>query len=454
VEGYYEHLKFLDGDLADYFTLQVDAPPLSFSAATPSQKVKVTNIGTKPVTIKGVKIGGDAFSFGLRSDLTPDNCESQTLRSGDFCLITVNFSYSGPPPTEANLTLAGQLHIPTGATRTEQTLHLTGTVAAPPHRAQEEEKAKEKFQGELGKLTKPSRDYADNLTSKYEDLKSLVESQGGAPSTPPTSPTGSGGAATAPVSLTYLGDIMTALGGIKSGVAYAPSSAQPTTQAFEVLVEAELNKLTPPIMSYTSTSALNLKNAENALTDQFGQMLAWGSQIGDWTNKCKPATGNPTTNDSAKPNGGPTSAAPTNTACGDSGVTVNLAIATQMITGYTTLLSTPNDSGGNPAIVDVLRGKVLSDLMATGIPSLQLAVAAAGGSTKTNSYFGLNLFYQVAPSYNAGVIATFELRDRYNVLLESGARNVLFNYTKWKSTKFHREELKNNDGTCSFCTSD
>jgi hypothetical protein len=202
-------------------------------------------------------------------------------------------------------------------------------------------------------------------------------------------------------------------------------------------------------MSYTSTSVLNLREAKNALTGQFGQMLAWGSQIGDWTSKCKPAAGNPTTSDAAKPN-----TAPTNTACADSRVTVNLAVATQMITGYTTLLSAPNDSGGNPAIVDVLRGKVLSDLMAGGIPSLQLAVAAAGGSTKTNSYFGLNLFYQFAPSYNAGVIATFELRDKYNVLLESGARNVLFNYTKWKSKDFHYGELKSSDGTCSFCSED
>src|ERR1700685_3004236 len=107
-----------------------------------------------------------------------------------------------------------------------------------------------------------------------------------------------------------------------------------------------------------------------------------------------------------------------------------------MMTGYTTLLSTANDGSGNPVIADILRGWVLSSKMANSISSLQLSVAAAGGSTKTNSIFGVNLFYTFAPSYNGGVIATFELRDKNNVLLESGARNVLFAYGKWHSKHF------------------
>jgi hypothetical protein len=103
-------------------------------------------------------------------------------------------------------------------------------------------------------------------------------------------------------------------------------------------------------------------------------------------------------------------------------------------------------------IVSVLRGMVLSAKVAEGIPSLQVTVASAGGSTKTNNIFGANLFYAFAPSYNAGVIATFELRDKNNVLIDSGARNSLVAYTKWKSRSFHPRAMKGR-GTCdSFCS--
>ena len=64
----------------------------------------------------------------------------------------------------------------------------------------------------------------------------------------------------------------------------------------------------------------------------------------------------------------------------------------------------------------------------------------------------MNLFYTFAPSYNAGVIATFELRDKNNVLVDSGARNALFAYTKWKSKSFHPRAMRGR-GTCSsFCS--
>jgi hypothetical protein len=124
-----------------------------------------------------------------------------------------------------------------------------------------------------------------------------------------------------------------------------------------------------------------------------------------------------------------------------------------MVTGYTTLLSAPNDSAGNPTIVDILRGKVLSDKMADHIPSLQVAVVAAGGNSKTNSPFFVNLFYQFAPSYNAGVIATFELRDSLNVLKASGVRNVYFNYKhSWAPGPFDPDKLKDRNDCGSFCS--
>jgi hypothetical protein len=81
---------------------------------------------------------------------------------------------------------------------------------------------------------------------------------------------------------------------------------------------------------------------------------------------------------------------------------------------------------------------------------------AAGGSSRTNSIFGLSLFYQFAPSYNAGVIATFELRDGSDRLVRSGARNVLYGYKKWDPGHINRQDITDMDEAsdgCTFCSS-
>jgi len=237
---------------------------------------------------------------------------------------------------------------------------------------------------------------------------------------------------------------MTALGGIKSGIAYTPSSFQPTTQAFELMVEKELRF--KGISAYSSTSALDLTSATDELTGIFAEMLAWGADVNNWANQCKPANGSGTQGSAQT-----SQAAAFNPECNKPGVAVNLAVAQQMITGYTSLLQTANDGAGNPVIVDVLRGKVLSDKMSDGIPSLQVAVVAAGGSTRANVFFLLNLFYTPKPSYNSGVIATFELRDEKNELLDGGARTVLFDYKATRNLK--PEDFKIEETEASACGS-
>jgi hypothetical protein len=266
----------------------------------------------------------------------------------------------------------------------------------------------------------------------------------GAATTTAAPASGGGGAATSPIELTYLSGVMTALAGVKSGSSYAPSSFQPTTQAFIALIQQELR--IKGIDPYTSTSPLNVAQAKTELSYQFGEMLDWSGRVNSWVTLCKPpSTGTGTTTDSTKP-------APTfNTACGAYDVIADLAVAQQLMTGYTTLVATPNDGSGSPVVVDVLRGKVLSDKIKDGIPSLQVSVAGAGGSTRNNSFFLLNLFYTPKPSYNAGVIATFEFRDKDNVLVASGARDVLFDYTKWKPESFDPKVLNGNAGCGSFC---
>ncbi len=191
------------------------------------------------------------------------------------------------------------------------------------------------------------------------------------------------------------------------------------------------------MLPYTSTSALNLEGATIILINQFGDMLAWGNDVTTWTNQCKPT---------------PTGTAPSNSICSRPNVNSDLAAAQQMINGYAALLSVTNDGSGNPTIADVLRGMILSSKMPDGIPSVQVAVSGAGGNTRTNSFFLLNLFYTPKPSFNAGVIATFELRDKNNELVESGARSALFDYKKWKPGSFYPEDIKPNGDCTTFCS--
>jgi hypothetical protein len=494
VQGYYDHLTKLHAELDKYFSLQVKPDATTFPPQIPGQSssIRVTflNVSTtgEPVTPNASITGTYTDASGAKTAASDwvevvNGCPAQLLVNQP-CEIDLYFPTRNKTPPPAG-SLAAVLHVQNGQPRTEQTIQLTGKVE---EAKRDDFSSQRDFQGYLDMRQ------SDNLTANpsWQGVTSklapnTLQQTTGIPSPTPTpsptpSPTGSGGGAAAtPVDLQYLSGIMTALGGIKSNISYSPSSFQPTTQAFEVLIEAELMRppseeelkkhpelVTAPrtVTSYTSTSALNLADAENALSDQFGIMLAWGSQINNWATQCKPATGNPSNSDASRTTSPPASppqtnlpsvgTATTNTACNDASVTVNLAVAQQMIAGYTSLLATTNDGSGsgNLAIVDVLRGKVLSDKMAAGIPSLQVAVAAAGGSTKTKSFFGVNLFYTFAPSYNAGVIATFELRDKNNFLLESGARNALYAYGNWKSKKFDPGQMKDTaKAKCgSFCS--
>jgi hypothetical protein len=128
-----------------------------------------------------------------------------------------------------------------------------------------------------------------------------------------------------------------------------------------------------------------------------------------------------------------------------------------MISGYTSLL-TSNDGAGNLALVDALKGYVLLTKMnkapRPGIPSLQVAVIAAGGSTRTDAFFLVNFFWVPAPEFNSGVIATFELRGTVNELIQSGARTAFYDYNKkWMGSKFKPGEIKDADacGADTFC---
>jgi hypothetical protein len=458
VQGYHDHLQKLHAEIQPYFSLQVGPPLVTFSApsgAAPNpQTVTLTNVvssgpdGGGPNNPRLIQLimtsatGNGLNPFAVND--TTSSCVVQLppvvkyaeLKYLQSCGITVTFPAAGTPAGKYSGMLSIKSGDPTIANAdTVQTVQLTGTVAPLSAEDQKkEEDARKKMQSMI-------ENYGNPHDFKLNSNEAAATTQSGASSSTGSS-TGSSGT---PVDLQYLSGIMTALGGIKSNITYTSSTFQPTTQAFEVMVEAELkmNGLFP----YSSTSALNLKGATDALSNQFGNMLTWGNDVSTLTNQCKPTTGN------GPPNGNAQSSSPSNSACTDPHVVVDLAVAQQLITAYTTLLAASNDGSGNSAIIDILRGKVLSDKMADGIPSLQVSVAAAGGNTKTNSIFGVNLFYTFAPSYNAGVIAIFELRDKNNVLQESGARNVYFNYKKsWKPGPFDPAKMKQAATCSSFCS--
>lgn len=433
VQGYYDHLHRIDDQLQDYFSLQIISSlsfPYMIGKQTISAQTFVTNVGKEKRKIKDIVITG---SPAFEMDLGAGDCGIESLDRNQGCTIPVSFPKDGVPVEEGR-TYSGTISITSGEadssqTDTIQTIQLTGTVTS----------------GENGAVqgTAPGRK-APPVASRTYTYSGLAPSTATATATSAGSTSTSGATSAAgsstPIGLTYLGDLTTALGSLKSNITYGSSTFQPTTQSLQLLMEAELKE--NYIFPYTSTSALNLQKATDTLSYQFGQMIAWTNDITNWENQCKPATGGPM----SIGNG----ASPPNSACTLS-VIQDLSVAQQLINGYTTLLASPSDGNGNPVIIDVLRGAVLSEKMAEGIPSLQVSVAAAGGSTKTNNFFGVSLFYTFAPSYNAGVIVTFELRDKKNVLLEQGARNALFAYGKWKSGHFVPAEMKS--ATCgSFCS--
>lgn len=438
VQGYADNLERIHAHLQDHFSIQLSGRSMSFSVqmhtegqaqGVQQQSVSVTNVSsTYNVSLDNLAIEGqDAGFFHL------DTTQCLNIAPSQSCALSVTFPSPGSVARVG--TFSAYLEIPQGPHNTRHRIFLLGSISPPPP-------------------PPPSHNNPPQIGIQLEDLRSQMQftqsqlasvqeefaaAQATATGTG-TGGTGSSSSAT-PLDLQYLSGVGTALGVVKNGITYTPSSFQPTTQAFEVLVEAEL--LNKGIASFTSTSSLNLDEAKDDWTHLFGNLLAWSNDISNWTATCKPSPAPTATSSTASPSSA-------NAACQDAAVITNLAAGQQMITGYTTLLSASNTGSGSPGIVDVLRGEFLSKRMAEGIPSVQVAVASAGGSTRANSMFLLNLFYTPKPSYNAGVIATFELRDGHNELWESGARSVLFDYSKWKPGKFEPNKLAPSDG-CGFC---
>jgi hypothetical protein len=253
-----------------------------------------------------------------------------------------------------------------------------------------------------------------------------------AASTPTTTSTAAA-PTTAATAFTYLGDIGTALGIYKSGLSYSASSVSPATQALTTALAHDL--CAQHILLYTSASTINLEEASRKITRKIVDLQKINADI---QLKATVDTTLPTVPDSVKTDPDVQKALETFTQFTKTNspkITSDAATANQLMN---TLLSwqTGSDGNGGLIITDIIRAEMLAKAMQEKIPALQVNIDAAGGSTRTNSYFFFNLFYTPKPSYNAGVVVTYELRDTNNIYIAGDTLKVLYDYTKWKPKCF------------------
>lgn len=427
--GYHDQLQSLQSNLIDVFSLVVRPDSLTLKGS-PDQSVPITLSALDETVLTNLKIateGPDRARFMLSSE------ECAEVSAANPC--TVNVTFVPPRDLKTTQSYTADLRISSRSFRWNHSVHLQATYTPP--------KPKPRAPEAPGELVMETHVLAAFAPGSLSLSTTPPATGGGTPA--------AGAAAATPLSLTYLSGIGTALTGIKAGISYSSSSLQPTTQSFQVLVENELQKRN--IKPYTSSSPLELTEAAKSLSALFGDMLMWGAQIDFWNTQCKPADPTKATDqDPSNKNDKANKDKKTqNPECKSTVVTTNLAAATQLITGYTALLTNASDGNGNPVIADVLRGWVLNDRLKGHMDSLQLNVAAAAGSTRTNAFFLVNLFYLPKPSYNAGVIATFELRNGQNDLVRAGARSAFYDYNKnWKGTNFDAAAIKESKN----CTQD
>jgi len=243
-------------------------------------------------------------------------------------------------------------------------------------------------------------------------------------------PTTGGGTSTAPVSLTYLSDISSAIGAAKNGITYTASSIQPTTQALTTELAKDL--CSKGIGLYSSTSPVNPPEP-NEIISQFNDLVVRAANIQSKVYVSPPTMNMPANKDQAQSLASEISSRATE--------------ANQLMASFQTWLSS-SDGGGNITLTDVIRGYTLNRYIGDGIPALQFTIDAAGGNTRTNSFFLLNLFYTPRPSFNGGVVVTFELRDKENTYIAGDTLKVLYNYSKWKPKSFVMSEgPSSTDGT-------
>ena len=256
-----------------------------------------------------------------------------------------------------------------------------------------------------------------NNQDKLSELTGEIATRALTP-TPPSNTGGGSGSAT-PLGLTYLSGITAALGATKSGIAYAPSSVSATTQALTTELGKDL--CNEGIALYTSTSSMNIQPATDSVIQTVSTIASTNAQI-----QASIYTSPPDTSPGADK-------VRVQTLMSD--IASRASVANQMVTPFQSWLSS-SDGSGNLNLTDVIRGLTLQNAFKDGIPTLQFTIDAGGGNTRTNSFFLLNLFYTPKPSFNGGVVVTYELRNKENAYIAGDTLKALYDYTKWSPKCF------------------
>jgi hypothetical protein len=289
---------------------------------------------------------------------------------------------------------------------------------------------------------KPIRKNALPNQSERQDLLGLVEkaltlnattNTGTTTGTTAASSGGGSSSSTTPIGLTYLSDISSAITAAKSGLTYSSSTVSPATQSLTTALSNNLCKYHIGLL--TSASTINLADASDKVTKKIIALQTLNATIQAALNL---NTSLPTLTQDQKTDKALQALMDTDTAKIKAIATTITSVASTSSQLTTSFLSWQSGTDGNGGIVitDVIRAITLQDAIGTGIPALQFNIDAAGGNTRTNSYFLFNLIYTPKPSFNAGVVVTYELRGFKNEYIAGDTLKVLYDYSKWKPNCF------------------
>jgi hypothetical protein len=279
--------------------------------------------------------------------------------------------------------------------------------------------------------------------SEFDQPVQLTTPTTTATTTGSTGGTSSGGATT-PIGLTYLGDIGTALTTAKNGISYSSSTISPATQSLTTALAKDLKSKS--ILLYTSASTINLDPASKELSDLVIGLQEKNAVIQQALNF---PTTIPTLTDDQKKDPvlqGKVDAATAQVKSLSATITADASASAQLVSSFQSWQA-GTDGNGGIILSDAIRGRTLKEAIGTNVPALQLNIDAAGGNTRTNSYFLFNLFYTPKPSFNGGVVVTYELRDGKNVFLTGDTLKALYDYSKWKPNCFAMSKNTDVNGT-------
>jgi hypothetical protein len=101
-------------------------------------------------------------------------------------------------------------------------------------------------------------------------------------------------------------------------------------------------------------------------------------------------------------------------------------------TALTALQASVTDMSSSTVLPNVLLGAALANRLGPNYWVLTLSDNAAGGGTRANQIFLLNLFLPAPhPSYNGGAVVSYSLRDQDGAFGSADTLRMVFGYTKW-----------------------